>query len=110
MTQPKDRINVDFAALRGYAGRADGLGTEIGAIGAILRGASSLPENAFSAVATETDLPSAFTRAVEAQLAAVDAAARGLGSLGSAVAGTVTAYEEGEAEQARSLNAAAVPR
>lgn len=110
MTRPAQGIAVDLAALRAFASRADGLGGEISAVVSGLDGAASLPDNAFSAVAGETGLPSVFAGAVRAQVDAIAAAGAGLSALGGAVAGAAASYEQGEAERAHTINHAARTR
>lgn len=107
MTRPARGMEVDVAALRGFATRADGLGGEISAVRDGLADAAVLPVGAFGQVAGETALPRTFAETVRARLVAIEAAGRGLAALGGAVRGAADSYEQGEADRAEIINRAA---
>lgn len=101
-------LQVDLDALTGYASAANGLASEVGAVGtATLNGTTSLPGDCFGKIGNEVGLNAAFQTAAQAQMDALKAASSGLSGLANAVVKARDAYVAQEEAHKASLDKAA---
>ncbi|MFL6145822.1 MAG: hypothetical protein ACJ72N_28645 [Labedaea sp.] len=94
MAGERNRVQVDEEALSGYSTKAAKVADDVRAVGSsTLRGASTMPEDAFGKVGVEVGLSGAFKSAARAQLDGVTATANGIATLAKAVGDGLTGYQ-----------------